>query len=125
MTINQVQVYTVNAFTYQGKGGNPAGVVPDADSLSSQQMQDIARQMGYPETAFVCSPEQDSAANLKVRFYTNRRSGFLWPCHTGDLQPAVEATNTLCRQLYTGHRCRPSESQHHRKRSGIHGSATS
>ena len=70
MTISRVQVFTVNAFTYQGKGGNPAGVVPDADGLSTRQMQDIARQMSYPETAFVCSPEQDSAADRKVRFFT-------------------------------------------------------
>ncbi|WP_271270416.1 PhzF family phenazine biosynthesis protein [Aliamphritea hakodatensis] len=70
MTIKRIQVYTVNAFTYQDKGGNPAGVVPDADGLTTRQMQNIARQMGYPETAFVCPPEQASAADLKVRFFT-------------------------------------------------------
>ncbi len=66
----QIRVYTVNAFTYLNEGGNPAGVVPDADGLSETQMQHIARQMGYPETAFVCTPEPDSAANLRVRFFT-------------------------------------------------------
>lgn len=43
------------AFTDSGQGGNPAGVVLAADSLTDAQMLAIARAIGYSETAFVVS----------------------------------------------------------------------
>ncbi len=46
------------AFTDDPLRGNPAGVVLDASGLSSEQMQQIAAEVGYSETAFVIpSPE--------------------------------------------------------------------
>jgi PhzF family phenazine biosynthesis protein len=48
-------VNIVNAFVDGGRGGNPAGVVLDADGLSAQQKQAIARLAGLSETAFVSS----------------------------------------------------------------------
>jgi PhzF family phenazine biosynthesis protein len=41
------------AFTDHGEGGNPAGVVLDANGLDDQQMQSIAAELGYSETAFL------------------------------------------------------------------------
>lgn len=35
-------VYCINAFTHNSLGGNPAGVVLNADALSTSQMQAIA-----------------------------------------------------------------------------------
>src|SRR5512133_4231034 len=41
------------AFTMDGQGGNPAGVVLDASGLDAAKMQGIAADVGYSETAFL------------------------------------------------------------------------
>jgi PhzF family phenazine biosynthesis protein len=41
------------AFTDDPRGGNPAGVVLDAGSLDDETMLEIAREVGYSETAFL------------------------------------------------------------------------
>ncbi|WP_179078768.1 PhzF family phenazine biosynthesis protein [Vibrio ostreicida] len=63
----QIEVFLVNAFTANGTGGNPAGVVFDAESLSEQQKLDIAQAVGYSETAFV---SWDGRAEFEVSFFT-------------------------------------------------------
>lgn len=62
-----IKVYTLNAFAKTKEGGNPAGVVLDADSLSEEVMQKIAQKIGFSETAFV---QKSNKANFKVRFFT-------------------------------------------------------
>ncbi|WP_421021536.1 PhzF family phenazine biosynthesis isomerase, partial [Klebsiella pneumoniae] len=62
-----VEFYHLNAFVAQGQGGNPAGVVRHVDMLDDAQMQAIATDFGYPETAFIGHSEQ---ANIKLRFFT-------------------------------------------------------
>jgi PhzF family phenazine biosynthesis protein len=62
-----MKVFTLNAFAKTDDGGNPAGVVFDADSLTEQQMKDIAKKVGYSETAFVMGSKR---ADFKVRFFT-------------------------------------------------------
>lgn len=47
------------AFTRDGRGGNPAGVVLGADDLTDAQMLSIAQAVGYSETAFVRRPATD------------------------------------------------------------------
>ena len=61
-----IEVNLVNSFTYNGKGGNPAGVVLNADRFSSEQKQRIAKEAGFPETAFVSSSE---VADYKLEFF--------------------------------------------------------
>lgn len=51
-------------------GGNPAGVVLDADSLTSIQKREIARKVGLSETAFV---SKSSVADFKLEFFTPTR----------------------------------------------------
>ncbi|MBO9659639.1 MAG: PhzF family phenazine biosynthesis protein [Chitinophagaceae bacterium] len=63
--ITQVQV--INAFSIEGKGGNPAGVVFDADGLSTERRQQIATAAGFPETAFVSN---SAIADYKLEFFT-------------------------------------------------------
>ncbi|MGW1617206.1 PhzF family phenazine biosynthesis isomerase [Streptomyces sp. NPDC002285] len=46
------------AFTSHPDGGNPAGVVLDAAQLDEQQMLAIAAEVGYSETAFVTSRDE-------------------------------------------------------------------
>lgn len=62
-----VTVYTVNAFTLNGCGGNPAGVVLNAASLSREQKQTIATRMGYSETVFV---QTLGAGNYRLEYFT-------------------------------------------------------
>lgn len=60
-------VYRVTAFSDSIDGGNLAGVVLDANSLSEEQMLEIAKEVGYSETAFVM---RSTKADFKVRFFT-------------------------------------------------------
>lgn len=62
-----VRIYHVDAFTKDGKGGNPAGVCLDGSGLSDLQMQSIAAKVGFSETAFVL-PSQ--SADFRLRFFT-------------------------------------------------------
>ena len=66
----QVEVNIVNAFTRNGTGGNPAGVVLDADSLDDAAMLQIAAQVGLSETAFVSRSATEGA---KLDFFTPAR----------------------------------------------------
>jgi PhzF family phenazine biosynthesis protein len=61
----EVQRYA--AFTDAGMGGNPAGVVLDAESLSDAEMLAIAADVGYSETAFVLPGD---AASIRVRYFS-------------------------------------------------------
>lgn len=62
-----IKVELVKAFSKEGKGGNPAGVVFDAKELTEAKMQEIAERVGYSETAFVLPSE---SADYRVRFFT-------------------------------------------------------
>lgn len=62
-----MKVYTLRSFAAKETGGNPAGVVLDADDLSDEERKSIAAQVGFSETAFV---EKSDVADFKVRFFT-------------------------------------------------------
>jgi PhzF family phenazine biosynthesis protein len=55
------------AFTDVPEGGNPAGVVLDASALDDAEMQRIAADVGYSETAFVTAADGDE---LDVRYFS-------------------------------------------------------
>lgn len=65
-----VTVNIVNAFVDDGKGGNPAGVVLDAERFTTEQKQLIAARAGLSETAFI-SPSL--SADFKLEFFTPNR----------------------------------------------------
>lgn len=65
-----VEVQIVNAFVDSGKGGNPAGVVLEAERFSQAEKQWIAAHVGVSETAFV-SPS--TTADFKLEFFTPTR----------------------------------------------------
>ncbi len=50
-------------------GGNPVAIFPEAEGLSSDEMQQIAREMNLSETAFVLPPT-DKKADVRLRFFT-------------------------------------------------------
>lgn len=68
--IKNLNIYTLNAFAKTIKGGNPAGVVLEADNLSDTQMQEIAKKIGFSETAFI---SMSDIADFKLRFFTPNR----------------------------------------------------
>ncbi|MEP2278738.1 PhzF family phenazine biosynthesis isomerase [Maribacter sp.] len=63
----QVTVQILNAFTENDKGGNPAGVVLNADALSHENKLAIAQKVGLSETAFI---SHSKTADYKLDFYT-------------------------------------------------------
>ena len=57
-----------SAFTETPDGGNPAGVVLDASTLDAGEMQRIAKEVGYSESAFVTKREADG--EYDVRYFS-------------------------------------------------------
>lgn len=60
-------VLRVDAFTAVVGQGNPAGVVLAGDQYTTDEMQTIAKQVGFNETVFVCSSDR---ATIKLRYFT-------------------------------------------------------
>ena len=60
------------AFTDDPTGGNPAGVVLDADRLVDAEMLRIAAEVGFSETAFVTGRRGDPGADLRIRYFSPR-----------------------------------------------------
>ncbi len=62
-------VYQIDAFTREKFYANPAGVVVNADGLSDDLMQKIARELNNSETAFVFKNPNNNFSH-EVRFFT-------------------------------------------------------
>ncbi len=66
-TVRRVSIHQVDAFTDKRFGGNPAGVVLDAEVLTDELMRKITREMNLSETAFVLP---SGNADLRLRYFT-------------------------------------------------------
>ena len=55
----KLELYKINAFTDSFNGGNPAGVIPLDHWLPDEQMQAIAKENNYSETAFCIQNDND------------------------------------------------------------------
>jgi PhzF family phenazine biosynthesis protein len=62
------EVLRYAAFTLDGEGGNPAGVVLDARDLDADEMQQIAAEVNFSETAFLM-PRDDEPNVYDVRYF--------------------------------------------------------
>jgi trans-2,3-dihydro-3-hydroxyanthranilate isomerase len=62
----------VDVFTRTRFGGNQLAVFPEAEGLSDDEMQAIAREMNFSESTFVLPPT-DSSADARVRIFTPGR----------------------------------------------------
>ena len=60
----QADVFTDRPFT-----GNPLAIFPEAEGLSSEEMQSIAKEMNLSETTFVL-PATDLKAQFRLRIFT-------------------------------------------------------
>lgn len=65
--MKRVEVLHVDAFSQIPNKGNPAGVVLEGDSLTDDEMQAVALQVGFNETAFAVRSE---VADVRIRFFT-------------------------------------------------------
>ncbi|AQQ01225.1 phenazine biosynthesis protein [Pseudoalteromonas aliena] len=98
----KVEVAIVNAFTDGGKGGNPAGVVINADSLNESQKLAVAKKVGLSETAFV---SKSKIADFKLDFYTPKKqiahcghatiATFSYLSQLGSLQNSMTSKETI------------------------------
>ena len=61
--------YTADVFTNQIFGGNPLAVFPDAEDLTTDDMQRIANEFNLSETVFVLPPEDDQHTK-RLRIFT-------------------------------------------------------
>lgn len=71
MTASKKEVRFIQAdvFTDRAFAGNPLAIVPDGSSLTSEEMQAVAREMNLSETTFVL-PAQDPSAAFRLRIFT-------------------------------------------------------
>lgn len=67
--MREIRVYHLDAFTTQKFGGNTAGVVLDADQLTENEMQNIARELNLPESVFLL-PSESNDVDYRVKYYT-------------------------------------------------------
>ncbi|HSA61982.1 MAG TPA: PhzF family phenazine biosynthesis protein [Nitrospiraceae bacterium] len=65
----ELKFYQADVFSAHPFGGNPVAVFPDAQGLSDDQLQQVAREMNLSETVFVFPPT-DPAAVVRLRIFT-------------------------------------------------------
>jgi trans-2,3-dihydro-3-hydroxyanthranilate isomerase len=65
----QLEFVTVDVFTDRRFGGNPLAVIPNAEDLTTAQMQAIANEFNLSETTFVLPPT-DRTHTAEVRIFT-------------------------------------------------------
>jgi PhzF family phenazine biosynthesis protein len=66
------EVLRYAAFTLDGEGGNPAGLVLDARGLGEDEMQQIVAELDYSETAFL-TPRSDEPNVYDVRYFAPKQ----------------------------------------------------
>ena len=67
--IKKYKLYQIDSFTKEKFSGNPAGVITNADGLSPDDMQKIARELNNSETAFIFQSDNNDY-DIHVRFFT-------------------------------------------------------
>lgn len=67
--MREVRFIQVDVFTDRPFGGNPLAVFPQAEGLTDEEMQQLAREMNLSETTFVLPP-QAPGADFRVRIFT-------------------------------------------------------
>lgn len=65
--MNNRKVLHYDAFSSIPNKGNPAGIVLDANDLNEEEMQTIAKNVGFNETVFILS---SNIADFRLRYFT-------------------------------------------------------
>jgi PhzF family phenazine biosynthesis protein len=97
-----IPVYIINGFIDNNKGGNPAGVVFNADKLSNADKLKIAAKVGVSETAFL---SRSAVADYKLDFFTPVKqiahcghatiAAFSYLVQTGQLNKTISSKETI------------------------------
>jgi len=100
--LKKIKVEIVNGFVDNDKGGNPAGVVFDADNLTDEDKQQIATRVGLAETAFISS---SAIADYKLDFFTPSKriahcghatiAGFSYMKQYGQISKEISSKETV------------------------------
>lgn len=93
-----VDVYVASAFCKNNKGGNKAGVVIGRPELTVEQKMEIARELGYSETAFVLT---SGSADFQFQYFTPTEEVPLCGHATVAAFSVLKTLNRLDRHDYT------------------------
>jgi len=69
LTLRQYRFLQLDVFTGHAFGGNPLAVFPEAEGITDEQMQQIAREMNLSETVFVLPSEKEGVLR-RLRIFT-------------------------------------------------------
>jgi PhzF family phenazine biosynthesis protein len=69
-SMKPLRFWQIDAFSAERFRGNPAAIIFEADVLSTDQMQTVARQFNLSETVFLCAPSDRGAADYRARIFT-------------------------------------------------------
>lgn len=69
LTLRQYRFLQLDVFTDHAFGGNPLAVFPEAEGITDEQMQQIAREMNLSETVFVLPSEKEGVLR-RLRIFT-------------------------------------------------------
>lgn len=96
----KISVYVASAFSKEHKGGNKAGVVfiENTNTLTTTQKIEIAKQLGYAETAFISESE---IADYKFEYFTPKEEVDLCGHATIGSFAILMHLNKLFRNRYT------------------------
>jgi trans-2,3-dihydro-3-hydroxyanthranilate isomerase len=67
--LHSYKFFQLDVFTDHAFGGNPLAVFPEAEGITDEQMQQIAREMNLSETVFVL-PSENEEALRRLRIFT-------------------------------------------------------
>ncbi|MGN7864332.1 PhzF family isomerase [Chryseobacterium sp. 22458] len=67
--MKEIIVHQIDSFTKEKFKGNPAGVVLNAEDLTDEEMQLIARELNNSETAFITGSDSDDF-EYSIRYFT-------------------------------------------------------
>jgi sulfane dehydrogenase subunit SoxC len=70
MSIVEAELLRLSAFTTQPSGGNPAGVWIGTEFPPDDEMQRIAADVGYSETAFLVAADDRAEGHFRVRYFS-------------------------------------------------------
>jgi trans-2,3-dihydro-3-hydroxyanthranilate isomerase len=107
--VRRYRFIQADVFTEVIFGGNPVAVFPDAEGLSDDEMQKIAREMNLSETTFVLPPE--AGGDARVRIFTPAQElpfaghpsvGTAWELVRRGMVPAREPLTRVVLELGVG-----------------------
>lgn len=65
--MKEINVYHYDAFSTEPGKGNPAGIILGGEQLSTEEMQQITKKVGFNECAFPIASEM---ADIRIRYFT-------------------------------------------------------